>query len=398
MKIKRYKSIYGKPVDPLKIIGAILMTLAFVGMGILIASLILNAGNNKEVTSSETSSVDILNPSVKPDEQAPAISHGGAIHAAFLPHGILSNSENLNAFVSTAKEQNITDVVITVKDEAGFIYFDSDYKPAQYIQNKAQIFDLKSVIKTLHDNGLNAVAQLHCFKDNIGGRIKNAGVLYSENHGVVWLDDEKEKGGKSWLNPYSDEAREYLEYLVDEVVDLGFDVIMLDSVRFPGGYQLYAYYGENLPSREQALRSFVTNMKTHLAEKDTEMWLYASKDAYVYPNSEIFSKNVFSLGADVVMFDAQPKNFPSKLAFGMIVIENPVQNPKKTVMALVNLAQESSYSKNIRLVPVLQAYTDNTIPADKNAEYTSDMLENQFSALEETAITDYAVYSPDGLK
>ncbi len=399
MKVRRYKSIYRKNIDPLKVIGAVLISAAVIGLCILAASLVLGSLNgddtSSDVTSSVTSSEDILNTSsVEEIVEEPSHSRDGAIRAAFLPHSVISNGK-IDEFISNAKSEGITDVIITVKDDTGLIYFESDYEPAKFIKNQSETqLNLSEVVKKLHENEINAVAQFHCFSDRIGTRIKNAGVLYSENHNVVWLDNDKALGGKSWLNPYADEAREYLEYLADEVVDLGFDVIMLDSVRFPDGYQLYAYYGKNLPSRDDTLRSFVKNMKTHLTEKETEMWLYASAVSYVDPNSEIFSKNIFALGADTVMFNACPSNFPIKLAFDMTVIDFPVKNPKQTVAALITLAQQKS--NNVRLVPVLQGYTNSNISSEYNLEYTKETLDKQFEALKETALTDYAIFSPDG--
>ena len=404
MKVKRYNSIYRRHIDPLKVIGAILMTLAFLGLGILIASLIIGAVNNGKNQSSDTSSNTsenlIINTSSTvstPDEDESTVVRDGAIRSAFLPLDTVNNPAKLDAFISDAKQTGITDVIITVKDEGGIIYFDSDYEEAKYIKNESESLpDLKNAVEKLHQNGLNAVAQMHCFMDRIGTRIKNAGVLYSENHSVVWLDDEKQNGGKSWLNPYSPQARDYLKYLAGEIADIGFDVIMLDSVRFPDGYQIYAYYGSNLSSREDCLKSFVSEMKHHLAEKDTEMWLYASAVSYVDPNWEKFTKNIFTLGADVVMFNACPRNFPQKLAFDMTVIDTPIKNPKQTVTALIKLAQQKCAGTDVRLVPVLQAYTDSTIPFEYNQDYTSETVKLQFEALAETNLTDYAVYSPDG--
>lgn len=403
MKVKRYNSIYRRHVDPLKVVGGILMTLACLGLGILAASLIFGFGREEtpEETSSviESSQLPDLNASSTPiiSENEITVSRDGAIRAAFLPTNTLYDENKLTQFINDAKETKITDVIITVKDDTGIIYFDSDYEKAKYIKNKAEeIPDLKTIVEKLHQNSLNAVAQFHTFKDRIGTRIKNAGVLYAENHSVVWLDDEKENGGKSWLNPYSNEAHEYLEYLMNEVVEIGFDVIMLDSVRFPDGYQLYAYYGSNLPTREECLQNFVSKVKQNLAQKDTELWLYASAASYVDPNSEKFTKNVFALGAETVVFNACPKNFPVRLAFDMTVIDKPIQNPKQTVSALIKLAQQKIGGAPIRLVPVLQGYTDLTISKEYNLEYTNQTMQEQFKALEETDLTDYAVYSPHG--
>ena len=144
MKVKRYNSIYRRHVDPLKVVGGILMTVACLGLGILAASLIFGFGREEtpEETSSviESSQLPDLNASSTPiiSENEITVSRDGAIRAAFLPTNTLYDENKLAQFINDAKETNITDVIITVKDDTGIIYFDSDYEKAKYINNKAE--------------------------------------------------------------------------------------------------------------------------------------------------------------------------------------------------------------------------------------------------------------------
>ena len=390
MKVRHYKSYYRKTNNSLKTIALILAVVLVIAGFLLIKFLMSKQDSNDVDTSSQTSSEVVSNTS---SEITPVRT--STVRAVFLTSDVASDVTKLAQFIETAKENNITDVIITVKDEVGYLYYDTAYTPAANIKNRSdQMYDVSLAVTALHNNGLKAVAHMHCFSDRIGTRIKNAGVLYSENHSVVWLDDDKENGGKSWLNPYSDEAVAYLNYIANELVAMKFDTILLDSVRFPGGYQNYAYYGENLSTKKACLSGFVSEMKQKLKENNVDLWLYASAQSYVDPVLEIYPDNVFSLGADTVLIDTMPNNFPSRLAFGQVQIDKPIQNPEQTVLALVTHAQETAAkSGKIRIIPVLQGYTDPTITADYNLTYTQTELQKQFLALDKTAISDYVVYT-----
>jgi hypothetical protein len=388
MRVRHYKSYYRKKNNTPKVIITAVLAVLIVTVGFFAVKSLFKKTPTPQGDISSTSSIQ----STSSEEPV----RTSVIRAAFLTHDIASDLDKLASFIEDAKQKGITDVVLTVKDSTGYIYFDTAYKPAKNINNRSEtVYDISLVVTALHNNGLKAVAHMHCFSDRIGTRIKNAGVLYSENHSVVWLDDEKENGGKSWLNPYSDEAAAYLNYLIDETVDMGFDAVMLDSVRFPGGYQNYAYYGENLSQRKDCLSGFVNEIKTRLKQTETDLWLYAPAESYVDPVTDIYTADYLSLGADTVLVDVMPKNFARSLAFSQVQIDKPIQNPKRTVSALLQLAAEKS-KNSVRLVPVLQGYTDKTIVSEYNMVYTTEHFQMQLNALDQMAVSDFAIYSPNG--
>ena len=64
-------------------------------------------------------------------------------------------------------------------------------------------------------------------------RIDRTMAVHYNKTQMIWLDNEASKGGKPWLNPYSQTAQNYLLEVVKEVKNLGVDAILLDGVQLP---------------------------------------------------------------------------------------------------------------------------------------------------------------------
>lgn len=76
---------------------------------------------------------------------------------------------------------------------------------------------------------------------------------------MIWLDNEASKGGKPWLNPYSQTAQNYLLEVVKEVKNLGVDAILLDGVQFPDlNSNVATFDGEGSVSRNAVLVNLST--------------------------------------------------------------------------------------------------------------------------------------------
>lgn len=66
------------------------------------------------------------------------------------------------------------------------------------------------------------------------------------------------KEGKmgSWTNPYIKEVIDYNIEIAKEAVELGFDEIQFDYVRFPTTSSKEVTYGENVPAKTEAIGGF----------------------------------------------------------------------------------------------------------------------------------------------
>ena len=77
------------------------------------------------------------------------------------------------------------------------------------------------------------VAKLAAFRDPIAARTgRNMAIGYT-GQAYLWLDNKASAGGNPWLNPYSDEAVQFIGDLIGEVQSMGFDHVLLENVQFP---------------------------------------------------------------------------------------------------------------------------------------------------------------------
>ena len=89
------------------------------------------------------------------------------------------------------------------------------------------------IASVLKENGLVPVAKLAAFRDPIAARTdRNMAIGYT-GQAYLWLDNKASAGGNPWLNPYSDEAVQFIGDLIGEVQSMGFDHVLLENVQFP---------------------------------------------------------------------------------------------------------------------------------------------------------------------
>ena len=83
------------------------------------------------------------------------------------------------------------------------------------------------------DRSAQLVAKLAAFRDPIAARTdRNMAIGYT-GQAYLWLDNKASAGGNPWLNPYSDEAVQFIGDLIGEVQSMGFDHVLLENVQFP---------------------------------------------------------------------------------------------------------------------------------------------------------------------
>lgn len=230
---------------------------------------------------------------------------------------LLAGGSELDQFVSSLKSAGQNAVVIDFKDSSGYLSYPSsiaaikDKTPS----SKAQANAAESV-KKIQQSGIKVVARIYCFKDSLMPRVDRTLAVHYNKTQTIWLDNEASKGGKPWLNPYSQAAQSYLLEVVKEVKSLGVDAILLDGVQFPDLNSTAATFdGEGSVSRNATLVSFVNSCVS--ACSDTPVICAMKGDAAAGGSSDIYngslwSANAYAFAVDLssLKADAQ-RNFPA---------------------------------------------------------------------------------------
>ncbi len=184
-------------------------------------------------------------------------------------------------FKKIVKERNMNSIVIDMKDDYGFLRYDS-HDPLvleKCSTSSYAIKDLDKFIKEFKSENIYLVARIVTFKDRSLSKYKNGMyAVWDKKLNKPWLgikgtEDVVNANGEAtgaketayydeqWVDPYSEEVWEYNVAIAKELVARGFDEIQFDYIRFPtDGLNLYnAQYRwqDKGMDKESALISFL---------------------------------------------------------------------------------------------------------------------------------------------
>lgn len=148
-------------------------------------------------------------------------------------------SKSAEQLAQDVKDANCLLAVFEFKSEYGYVYFPAETfmgGSADRVSNA--VGDKVSYLSSL---GIKCAAYISCFKDSVAAS-SLTGVQISSTDGVLFTD----ANGEAWLNPYSEEARNYVLSIITSAYSYDFEYILLDNICFPSSYStLRPYYAEN---------------------------------------------------------------------------------------------------------------------------------------------------------
>lgn len=255
------------------------------------------------------------------------------------PQNSISSSEvkgmHLSQFVSGSavlKERiddllnntELNSVVIDVKEIDGIYSMKGIMNNIAY---STKIPDFSNYVKKLKERGVYTIARIVVFRDNTLPR-KRPDLAVKTPEGEIWQDYKK----ITWLNPYKQEVRDYTLDVCDKAVELGFDEIQFDYIRFPSDGRIKnCRYGVEHSSitASKAVVEFLKQAKKRLAPKGVKI----SIDVFGLTTTE---KGDMGIGQRIVEMTeyvdyVSPMVYPSHYPNGCYGIENPNKEPYRTV-------------------------------------------------------------------
>ena len=135
--------------------------------------------------------------------------------------------------VDLVETTELNSIVVDVKDEAGTLLWDIDHPLAKAgggAEWRESFDGVEERLQQLKDAGGWAIARIACFKDTNVARARPELAVQNPSGGV-W-DASKDF---AWLNPYKDAAGQWCIDVGLKALELGFDEIQFDYIRFPNG-------------------------------------------------------------------------------------------------------------------------------------------------------------------
>lgn len=171
------------------------------------------------------------------------------VKALYLTGGVAA--KNIDHYINLANKTELNSFVIDIK-ENGFINYESQIPLAQELSLYKKVYNVGELLKKCHENNIYVIGRIVVFRDN-GLSKKKTEYGIKKHSGSLWTEG---KHG-SWTNPYISEVIDYNIEIAKEAVQLGFDEIQFDYVRFPTASSKQVNYGENPPAKTDAISEFL---------------------------------------------------------------------------------------------------------------------------------------------
>lgn len=308
-------------------------------------------------------------------------------------------AEKANKFeriIGIAVGTEINGLVINVKDDNGFITYDSDVEIVQKMNESTPIpiDDVKNMLQVLKEYDVYTIGRIVTFKD------KNFAVQSPEHSiqlktGGTWLDPNS--GNIPWINPFDQYVWDYNVAIAKEAALLGFDEIQFDYVRFPDGAKKYnpitEFPGRNGRDKDEAIAEFLQYAKKELEPYNVnigaDVFGIITRTWDDYP--EDIGQTWILMGEHVD--NMAPMVYPSHYSTGWYNLENPNAHPYLVVKGSMEEATEKNAS--MEKPPVIRPWIQDFDWA--GIEYGPAKVRDQIIAAKELGITEYMIWNPSNV-
>lgn len=232
------------------------------------------------------------------------------------------SAKKVDAMINLINRTELNAVVIDIKDYSGKVLFDSNLAMVNQLGlEDNRIGDVRAVVKKFHDNGIYVIARQTVFQDPILAEKKPEWAIHSKAGGL-WRDNL----GLAWVDPTQRAVWNYNVALAKEAIQIGFDEINFDYVRFPSdGNMSQVIYNTNGKPRYEVMGEFFAHLNSELSNRPA--WI--SLDFFGFVMERYDGMSIGQRLADAVdhVDYICPMMYPSHYPSGHLGLDNPAANP-----------------------------------------------------------------------
>lgn len=259
-------------------------------------------------------------------------------------------ANDFESFVDMAMKTELNALMIDLKDETGYIWYDSTDPTAIEAGAVSAVYNLSEVVSRADELGLYVIGRLVIFQDPVAARsIPSMAVWDSE------LNEPYSANGQYFLDPTDPAARAYALGLAVEACNRGVDEIQFDYVRFPDARRESAQFDEGVSAetRTSTINAFLGEAVTSLhplgcavAADIFGFLTTAQDDGGIGQQWEEITAEI-----DV----ASPMLYPSHYGPGWFGYDNPNEHPSDVVRLALEDGMER-LQENVIVRPWLQDF------------------------------------------
>ncbi|MFC5470359.1 putative glycoside hydrolase [Cohnella suwonensis] len=311
----------------------------------------------------------------------------------------VANGSRIRQLIDLVKNTELNAMVVDVNSGISLVaptrdrHNTPDYTTLTWSERKSSRH-FRQMIKQLKDEGIYLIARIVTFKNPELSKAMPSWAIKRKD-GSVWRD----RNGTSWIDPYRQEAWEYPLALAEKVVQLGFDEVQYDYVRFPENEanvdKIVSYENDEGWNKSEAIRKFLhrANVRAH------KYGARVSADVFGMVGSSDDDMGIGqkwdSIAREVDIIS--PMVYPSHYSEGMWGIDHPDHSPG----VIVAHALEDAVKRNRRLNgkgvdtakvrPWLQGFTAGWV--HPHQKYNEKEIREQIVAARKAGINSYMIWN-----
>lgn len=234
--------------------------------------------------------------------------------------------ERFDDFVAMVDGTELNALMIDLKDESGFVLYDSGVPLVEEVGAGVPMYDLTRVVSVADDKDIHTIGRLVTFQDPVAARALPEMSVWDEATGAPFASRDQ-----YFLDPTDPDARAYAMDLAVEACSIGVDEIQFDYVRFPDSRPESVRFdaGVTIDIRAESIRSFLREAVDTLHPLGCAVAVdvfgfvtTASDDGGIGQNWEAITSVV-----DV----ASPMLYPSHYSAGWYGFEAPSEFPAEVI-------------------------------------------------------------------
>lgn len=311
----------------------------------------------------------------------PAVSvNAGEVKGIYLTMWTVGQKQKMEEILKLIDETDINSVVIDVKGSQGELIYEA-------LQN------VDGIIRQLREKNIYTIARVVVFQDS-GYAKSNPEVALKNKSGDLWRD----RRGFAWIDPAAQGSWEHIVDVAKKSIDLGFNEIQYDYIRFPTDGNLLAIVypaWDGQKPRSEVLKEFFAYSRDNLKRYDPRVNISLDIFGYTFlRNDDLGIGQVF--GDTVEYFDyISPMVYPSHYGAGNFGFENPAEHPYEVIYKTIEegleaLGTEKANIAKMKIRPWLQVF-------DMGARYDSVKIRAQIKAVEDSGLNSWLMWDPKNL-
>ncbi|MDD5021536.1 MAG: putative glycoside hydrolase [Endomicrobiaceae bacterium] len=318
--------------------------------------------------------------------QPSSVINARGIHlTSFVP-----GSSKIKIYIDNLLENTeLNAVVIDVKEIDGAIAIrglNNDLAFSKSVPNP------EDYVKLLKEKNIYTIARIVVFRDDTMPR-KRPDMAVKTPEGKLWEDYRK----ITWLDPYNQDARDYVLDIAEKTADIGFDEIQFDYIRFPsdGNTKMCRYQvPRSTTTAYLEIVEFLKQAKERLGPKGIK----TSVDVFGLTTTETGDMGIGQKIVEMTKYIdyVSPMIYPSHYAKGEYGISDPNKEPYRTVYIALQGAKKRIPVEKLR--PWLQDFSM------KGVKYGPQQIKEQIQACFDSGVETWMLwnascrYTKTGLK